>query len=153
MVGFFAGVVLVSVLGGPLLLGLLVGALAAVLARPLRRDPPWTRAGRAAWRGRMRRVASVIHLVRVQSTRRGGVGGVWVDPRHARSAERFDAVLRVRCEAVGERTQVWHADGTGRAFEVAPNDAPLGTAVGDEGWLHVEGGRARVRPLAPRVLN
>jgi len=167
---FFAGAALVSVLGGPLLVGLLAGGAAALAWRPLRRDPPWTVRGRAAWRARAAALA--------EGTR--AWGSLWrhwrllrkpppaweedavdpaVDPADARAAARFDAAFRVRCEVVGERFQVWHSTDTGRAYEVAPRDAPADALPGDEGWLSFDGGRPRVRPwsdpgaASERLLN
>jgi len=167
MVAFFVGAALVSVLGGPLLAGLLVGGIAAWAWRPLRRDPPWTARGRAAWRARG---AGLVRSARAW----GRVGRHWrraraapppgwreaaADPADAREAARFDAAFRVRCEVVGTRFQVWHSTDTGRAYEVAPRDAPAGAVPGDEGWLAFEGGRPRVRPwsepgaASERLLN
>lgn len=166
MAAFFGGAALVSVAGGPLLVGLLVGGGVALAWRPLRRDPPWTARGRAAWRSRA--------VVALEALRMGG--SLWrnwrreatpapewrehvVDPADARAAARFDAAFRVRCEVVGERFQVWHSTDTGRAYEVAPHDAPADAAPGDEGWLSFERGRARVRPWSgpaggnERLLN
>jgi hypothetical protein len=85
--------------------------------------------------------------------------GQAVDPADARAAARFDAAFRVRCEVVGERFQVWHSTDTGRAYEVAPRDAPADALPGDEGWLSFDGGRPRVRPWSEpgttgeRLLN
>jgi len=166
MVAFFGGAVLVSLMGGPLLVGLLVGGVAALAWRPLRRDPPWTARGRAAWRSRAAFATEAIRasgLVWRQWRRGATEATAWrehaVDPADARAAARFDAAFRVRCEVVGERFQVWHSTDTGRAYEVAPRDAPAAAVSGDEGWLTFEGGRARVRPWADpaaapeRLLN
>ncbi len=166
MVAFFGGAVLVSLVGGPLLVGLLVGGVAALAWRPLRRDPPWTVRGRAAWRSRAAlatEAARASGLVWRHWRRSTAAAPAWrehvVDPADARAAARFDAAFRVRCEVVGERFQVWHSTDTGRAYEVAPCDAPAAAAPGDEGWLTFEGGRARVRPWADtaaapeRLLN
>ncbi len=165
---FFAGAVLVSALGGPLLLGLLVGAAAAFAYRPLRRDPPWTVRGRAAWRARFVAVvgAARVGSSLVRSLRRrppepwldadpDAAGAPRVDPVHAREAARFDAAFRVRCEVVAARVQVWHSTDTGRAYEVALRDAPRDARPGDEGWLSFQGGRPTVRPGATveRLLN
>jgi len=85
--------------------------------------------------------------------------GQVVDPADARAAARFDAAFRVRCEVVGERFQVWHSTDTGRAYEVAPRDAPAEAHPGAEGWLSFEGGRPRVHPWSEpgatgeRLLN
>lgn len=171
LAAFFVGAVVVSALGGPLLLGLLVGAVAGFAYRPLRRDPPWTARGRAAWHARARRGAEAWQLwrrLRWQWRRAtaappagGGVREVRVDPLPGREAARFDAAFAVRCEFVGERFQVWHARDTGRAYEVALRDGPADAAAGDEGWLAFEGGRPRVRAVTgddgpvevERVLN
>jgi hypothetical protein len=164
---FFAGAALVSVLGGPLLVGLLAGGVAAVSWRPLRRDPPWTVTGRAAWRARAALLTEGARawglLWRHWRQARTAVPPAWegpaVDPADARAAARFDAAFRVRCEVVGERFQVWHSTDTGRAYEVAPRDAPADALPGNEGWLSFEGGRPRVRPWAEpgaageRLLN
>ena len=166
MAAFFGGAVLVSVLGGPLLVGLLVGGAAALAWRPLLRDPPWTARGRAVWRSRAAVAAEASRAWGLvwRHWRRGATAAPegrehGVDPADARVAARFDAAFRVRCEVVGERFQVWHSTDTGRAYEVAPRDAPAAAAPGDEGWLSFEGGRARVRPwtdpaaATERLLN
>lgn len=164
---FFAGAALVSVLGGTLFVGLLVGGAAALAWRPLRRDPPWTARGRAAWRTRGAALAEGVRawgsLWRHWRRLRTAPPPAWeehtVDPADARAAARFDAAFRVRCEVVGERFQVWHSTDTGRAYEVAPRDAPADALPGDEGWLSFEGGRPRVRPWSEpaatveRLLN
>lgn len=174
MASFFAGAVVVSALGGPLLVGLLVGGLAAWALPVLRRAPPWTARGRAAWRARAVASASALRLGRAWWTmaRRGArpwpggpgaaPGGVpperdpWVvDAVDAREAARFDAAFAVRCEVAGERLQVWHSTDTGRAYEVDVRRAPADARPGDAGWLAFEGGRPSVRRdrERPRVLN
>jgi len=167
MVAFFAGAALVSILGGTLLVGLLVGGAAALAWRPLRRDPPWTARGRVAWRARATALAQGArawgslwrHWRRLRTAPPPPWDGQAVDPADARAAARFDAAFRVRCEVVGERFQVWHSTDTGRAYEVAPRDAPADALPGDEGWLSFDGGRPRVRPWAEpgatgeRLLN
>jgi hypothetical protein len=166
MTVFFGAAVLVSVLGGPLLLGLLVGAAAALVWRPLRRDPPWTARGRAAWRGRAAAVSigaraggQLLRLLRgVGQPSRDGPHPPYVrpvDPADARTAARFDAAFRVRCEVVTARMQVWHSTDTGRAYEVALRDGPASALPGDEGWLSFDGGRPKVRLEATveRLLN
>ncbi len=170
MLAFFAGAVLVSALGGPLILGLLVGGLAALVARPLRRDPPWTARGRGAWRRRARLVGDAWGAWRAWSatrTRTPGSAGpppgpsargsdFWpVDPNDQREAARFDAAFEVRCEVVTERLQVWHSTDTGRAYEIDARSAPADARPGDMGWLAFDGGRPRVRatPSERRVLN
>jgi hypothetical protein len=167
MAAFFAGSVLVSALGGPLLLGLLVGGAAAFAYRPVRRDPPWTARGRAAWaaRGAAALAAARLWTHLLRSLRRGPAEP-WVeaapDPRtasvdalHLREAARFDAAFPVRCEVVTARLQVWHATDTGRAYEVALRDAPVDARPGDEGWLSFRGGRPLVRlgATVERLLN
>jgi len=159
-VGFFAGAVAVSILGGPLLLGLLLGGLVALLWHPFRRDPPWRLGGRRAWRQRILRGVSFLRTVR-QLRRAVPVphaSGSNVSPlHHQRQAARFDAVFRVRCELISERLQVWHASDTGRAYEVFPRDSYPEARPGDEGWLSFENGRARIRPIvgteSERLLN
>lgn len=166
MAAFFAAAALVSVLGGPLLLGLLAGGAAALAWRPLRRDPPWTARGRAVWRGRAAAAAigaraggQLLRLLRggVQPLRDAHHPGYDrpVDPADARDAARFDAAFPVRCEVVTARMQVWHSTDTGRAYEVALRDGPAGALPGDEGWLAFEGGRPRVRrgAIVERLLN
>jgi len=167
MAAFFAGAALVSVLGGPLLVGLVAGGALALGYRPLRRDPPWSARGRAAWRARAATWAEAWRAgAQLRRLWRGAArpvetdldmeGATRVDPAAARAAARFDAAFRVRCEFVGDRFQVWHSTDTGRAYEVVPRDAPAQVAVGDEGWLSFEAGRPRVRPWAgppQRVLN
>jgi hypothetical protein len=175
MASFFLGAVVVSALGGPLLVGLLVGGLAAWALPVLRRTPPWTPRGRAAWRARGASVASALRLGRAWWTmaragRRpwpGGAGGAstsgapdeadpWVvDAVDAREAARFDAAFAVRCEVVSDRLQVWHSTDTGRAYEVDVRRAPADARPGDAGWLAFEDGRPSVRrdPDRPRVLN
>ena len=175
MAAFFGGAVLVSALGGPVLVGLLVGGLAAWALPVLMRAPPWTPRGRAAWRARGASAASVLRFGRAWWTmaragRRswpGGPGGAptggapdagdpWVvDVVDAREAARFDAAFKVRCEVVSDRLQVWHSTDTGRAYEVDVRRAPVDARPGDVGWLAFEGGRPSVRrdPQPPRVLN
>jgi len=166
MAAFFGGAVVVSAVGGPLLLGIVVGGVAALVWRPVRRDPPWTARGRAAWRTRLAAgLAGARAWTRLLRSLRGGSAQPWVgtdegfarsvDPTDAREAARFDAAFRVRCEAVTSRVQVWHSTDTGRAYEVALRDAPEGVRPGDEGWLSFDGGRPRVRPGATieRLLN
>lgn len=178
MASFFLGAVLVSAVGGPLLVGLLVGALAAWWAPALLRDPPWTARGRFAWRARLAAVATLGRAARAWwalARRAGpfagrggdpfaapgggepGTGGApWtVDPADARTAARFDAAFAVRCEVATARVQVWHSTDTGRAYEVDPRSAPADARPGDLGWLAFEGGRPRVRLEADRgrVLN
>jgi len=168
MAAFFAGAVLVSAVDGPLLLGLLAGGAAAFAYHPLRRDPPWTARGRAAWAVRLAAAGAAARLgTHLLRSLRRGPAEPWVeaapgparsasvDPVHRRDAARFDAVFRVRCEVVTARLQVWHATDTGRAFEVALRDAPVDARPGDEGWLSFRGGRPTVRPGATveRLLN
>lgn len=172
MLAFFAGAVLVSALGGPLLLGLLVGGLAAWLGPALASGPPWTPRGRAVWRARAGAGAALGRAARAWwglarrapgargvdpgGPRVGGPGDPWaVDPVDARDGARFDAAFAVRCEVVTPRVQVWHSTDTGRAYEVDPRRAPADARPGDAGWLAFEGGRPRVRAEAdrPRVLN
>jgi hypothetical protein len=164
---FFAGAALVSVLGGTLLVGLLAGGVAALAWRPLWRDPPWTARGRVAWRVRAAALAEGArtwssvwrHWRRLRAAARPAWEGPAVDPADARAAARFDAAFRVRCEVVGARFQVWHSTDTGRAYEVAPRDAPTDAVPGDEGWLSFDGGRPRVHPWSEpgaageRLLN
>ena len=148
--GAFAAAVAVSVLGGPLLLGLLAAVAVALLWHPLRRNPPWTRRGRLAWQQRAARTAA---FARAASRLRRAVhptGAPVVQVSfgyHRHDAQRFDAVIRVRCEIVSDRLQVWHASDTGRAYEVFTRDSYPDALPGDEGWLSFEGGRPRVRPI------
>jgi hypothetical protein len=170
MVAFFVGAVVVSALGGPLILGLLFGGLAALVARPLRRDPPWTARGRSAWRRRARVVGDAFRAWRAfsaaqirqpnASTPPPGDGSrgpdFWpVDPNDLRDAARFDAAFEVRCEVVTERLQVWHSTDTGRAYEIDARSAPVDARPGDTGWLAFDGGRPRVRAISGerRILN
>lgn len=171
MGAFFAGTVLVSALGGPLLVGLLVGALAAWLLPMTLRAPPWTARGRGVWRARSSAFASLGRTARAwwALSRRGrgtdpfgsrarpddGVAGWSVDPSDARDGARFDAAFPVRCEVVTERLQVWHSTDTGRAYEIDPRRAPAEARPGDLGWLAFEAGRPRVRLERDRsrVLN
>ncbi len=164
---FFAGAVLVSALGGPVLVGLLVGGLAAWVLPMAFRAPPWTPGGRAAWRARG---ATLVALGRAGRAwwalaRRGrkadffgsrgpGSAGT-VDPADAREGARFDAAFPVRCEVVTERLQVWHSTDTGRAYEIDLRRAPAEARAGDLGWLAFESGRPRVRLERDRsrVLN
>jgi hypothetical protein len=158
---FFVAVVVVSLASGPLFVALLFGAVAAFAANPLVRNPPWTRAGRSRWRQRavgtlqvMRFVAAFVRAATRGPNDAAGRAAPGVDPQDARVAARFDAVLRVRCEAMGDGLQIWHAPDSGRAYQVHPNDAPSDAQVGTEGWLSFDGGRARVRSIEPsRVLN
>jgi len=159
--GFFAGALVVSILGGPLLLGLLLGGAVALLWHPLRRNPPWLPGGRRAWRQRFLDGGSLLRRVRQlrRATRPPTASAAPnVSPlHHQRQAARFDAVFRVRCEVVTERLQVWHASDTGRAYEVLARDSYPHAQPGDEGWLSFENGRARIRPIAgaepERLLN
>lgn len=162
MLGFFAGALAVSLLGGPLLLGLLAGALVYGGWHPLRHNPPWTRRGRGVWRERFARGLTLWRAAR--QLRRGARGvsvhsssTVRVVPLYQREATRYDAVIRVRCEHLSERLQVWHASDTGRAYEVLSRDSYPQASLGVEGWLSFEGGRPRVRPteapLPERTLN
>lgn len=169
MTAFFLGSLVVSLLNGPLIVGLIVGAAAAWAWGPLRRDPPWTARGRARWAhlgasmvATVRAATMAWRTLRSPSPVRGTDRvrpGREVDPSDARVASRFDAVLRVRCEVVGERFQVWHSVDTGRAYEVAPWDAPSDARPGAEGWLSFDGGRARIRAVTSsedggrRLLN
>jgi hypothetical protein len=171
MGAFFAGAVLVSALGGPVLVGLIVGGLAAWLVPTAFRAPPWTPGGRAAWRARGRSLATLARAGRawwaLARRARGGdpyatrppVNGAdagWaVDPNDARDGARFDAAFAVRCEVVTERLQVWHSTDTGRAYEIDPRRAPTEARPGDLGWLAFEAGRPRVRLERDRsrVLN
>lgn len=169
MAAFFVGSVAVSAMGGPLLVGLVVGALAAGAWGPFRRDPPWTVGGRARWWARgagalaaARAAAATWSLLRQRqrhSGERPARSASGVDPADTSAARRFDAVFRVRCEVVGERFQVWHSVDTGRAYEVAPWDAPSDARPGAEGWLSFDGGRASIRGLrhgeepGERLLN
>jgi hypothetical protein len=166
MAAFFAAAAIVSMVGGPLLLGLLAGGVAALAWRPLRRDPPWTARGRAIWRARITDAAALARgWVQLTRLLRGagrppadpGFDGYVqpADPADARAAARFDAAFRVRCEVVTPRVQVWHSMDTGRAYEVALRDGPSSALPGDEGWLSFDGGRPTVRQGATveRLLN
>lgn len=171
MGAFFAGSVLVSALGGPVLVGLLVGGLAAWLVPMAFRAPPWTPRGRAVWRARGHAFGVVGRAARAwwALARRGrrvdpfgsrmpvdDVEAGWtVDPNDAREGARFDAAFPVRCEVVTERLQVWHSTDTGRAYEVDLRRAPAEARPGDLGWLAFEAGRPRVRLERDRsrVLN
>jgi hypothetical protein len=169
MGAFFAGAVLVSALGGPVLVGLLVGGLAAWLVPAAFRAPPWTARGRAVWRARGGALATLGRAGRAwwALARRGrgvdpfgshasadGADAGWtVDARDAREAARFDAAFAVRCEVVTDRLQVWHSTDTGRAYEIDARRAPAEARPGDLGWLAFEGGRPRVRIERERVLN
>ena len=170
MLAFFAGAVVVSALGGPLILGLLVGGLAALVARPLRRDPPWTPRGRLVWRRRARVAGEAFRAWRAWSSARTRAPGpgtpppggaprgsdFWpVDPNDGREAARFDAAFEVRCEVVTTRLQVWHSTDTGRAYEIDARSAPADARPGDVGWLAFDGGRPRVRATSSerRILN
>ena len=171
MGAFFAGSVLVSALGGPVLLGLLVGGLAAWFVPLTFRAPPWTPRGRAVWRARGTALGTLSRAGRAwwSLARRGrGVDpygsrapvddvdpGWTVDPNDARDGARFDAAFAVRCEVVTERLQVWHSTDTGRAYEIDLRRAPAEARAGDLGWLAFEAGRPRVRLERDRsrVLN
>lgn len=170
MAAFFAGAVLVSALGGPVLVGLLVGGLAAWLVPMTFRAPPWTPRGRAVWRARGNALGVVGRAARTwwalaRRNRRfepygsgapvEGEGAWTVDPNDAREAARFDAAFSVRCEVVTDRLQVWHSTDTGRAYEVDLRRAPAEARPGDLGWLAFEAGRPRVRLERDRsrVLN
>jgi hypothetical protein len=171
MGAFFAGAVLVSALGGPVLVGLIVGGLAAWLVPSVMRAPPWTARGRAVWRARGGALAALVGAARAGWSwmRRAGAqradatraapgreDAPWaVDPADAQAGARFDAAFTVRCEIVTERLQVWHSTDTGRAYEVDVRRAPADARPGDLGWLAFEGGRPRVRAEhdRARVLN
>lgn len=162
MLAFFVGATLVSALGGPLLVGLLVGGLAAWLLPAVRRSPPWTPGGRAAWRARLGTLALLGRagrtwwaLLRMRGRRGAPAPGWTVDPSDAHDAARFEAAFAVRCEVVTPRLQVWHSTDTGRAYEVDARRAPASARPGDLGWLAFEGGRPHVRldREHTRVLN
>jgi hypothetical protein len=124
---------------------------------PVRRDPPWTARGRRAWRLRGANSLALWRAAR-QLRRAGPIVVTRVDPaQHQRQAARFDAVIRVRCEIVSERLQVWHASDTGRAYEVFARDSYPEARPGDAGWLSFEGGRPRIRAIREaqpeRLLN
>jgi hypothetical protein len=159
LLGFFLGALAVSVLGGALMVGLLVGGLSALLWHPLQRQPLWTQRGRAHWVSRVRLWLSWLKLgvslgAKVRFERRTEV---W-QAGDARMGQRYDAVFRVRCELVGERFEVWHSLETGRAYEVMPQDSFPVAEPGVEGWLSFDRGRPRVQPLESgnsreRLLN
>ncbi len=171
MGAFFAGAVLVSALGGPVLVGLIVGGLAAWLVPMTFRAPPWTPRGRAVWRARGSALGGLARGARAwwALARPGRQAGpyasrapvddadvAWtVDPNDAREGARFDAAFAVRCEVVTDRLQVWHSTDTGRAYEIDLRRAPAEARPGDLGWLAFEAGRPRVRIERDRsrVLN
>ena len=140
MACFFAGAALVSVMEGPLWLGLLVGGLTAWLG--------WRGTG-----GSFPNWPGIGGLGRRPSFATSG--RPWAQPEDEPDPMEAKAAFRVRCEVVTPRVQVWHSIDTGRAYELTPDRAPADARPGDVAWLSFDRGRPRVQRSAPdpRRLN
>jgi hypothetical protein len=166
------GMALMGAFGLPSLVALLFGAAAGVLAMRVILAPPWTATGRRRWRVGARDLRASVGRVR-QLWRSRRPRAAWVPPPPpggwpggpgsavpgqgaeaagapvAEASMPVGAELRVRCEIVTPRLQVWHSTDTGRAYEVPTERGLAGAVPGDVALLRFERGRPRV--VAPRV--
>lgn len=166
------GMALMGALGLPSLVALLFGVVVGLLSVRVIRAPPWTAAGRRRWRTLARDVrASVSRVRQLWRSRRGramwvpqtppggwpggpgsavhGPGAEAAKTPVAEASTPAGAELRVRCEIVTSRLQVWHSTDTGRAYEVPTERGLAGAVPGDVAVLRFERGRPRV--VARRV--